>query len=1273
MDPLIVSKRNKIKQLTEQITSRQSFTYYGVFLFFCSVALLTLVIIVSKLTTEEKESSQAEIIAHQWTEDGVAVCDATSAQTTVRLTTDAQGGAILTWKDERAGHGDIYAQRLNTTGEEQWTANGVVISDTVTEKSLPQIIPDGSGGAFLAWDDYITYGDVYAQRINSSGVSQWTEDGVAVCDAAERQDVRSIISDDAGGIIIAWDDNRTPPGNNTDVYAQRLNSSGAAQWTANGVQVTNLSGLEYHSRAVTDGAGGVIIAWDDNRAGNTDIYAQRLGSAAGTPQWTANGEVVCNEATAGQTTPLILSDGAGGAFIIWIDSRNGDKDIYAQHLNSSGAAQWTENGVVVCDATGDQSSDYEQDIISDGSGGMIVVWIDERSGNKDIYAQRLNSSGVAQWTEDGVVVSSATGDQDTPVMYPDGSGGAFITWADSRSGTLDIYAQHIDSNGDSLWTTNGEIVSDATDIQFEPSITTDGSGGVIIAWDDQRDYATTDDDIYAQRSSSLYQIADLTTNLDTEDNSGNNVEIGTPNGLNNSSVTLKLIDHENSLLISEVEVDMTSDRSWSSVTGDSDASLGKSVVVNLTSAPGTAATHTLYVPIPSGETSNSVIICPNATSLSEVTESCTGATTKTEADADTSKVTIDTQNYWKIEGLSSSGGLCVIEGDDGDGDGEDGDGEDGDGEEADRNGDNGGLPYYPPSNTSPTIIILEPNGIDDLAVEIFTIQWSDNDPDDNATISLYYDLNNEGTDGILIQSGIEENNEDDEYNWNISQLAIGFYYVYAIIDDSVNTPIVVYSTGPITKINPGCEIINNDTDEANDDTDCDGMPDDWEEDNDLDPLDPTDADDDPDSDDLTNREEYENDTDPHDADTDGDGIPDGWEVEHGLDPTDPTDANANPDRDGCTNYQEYINNTDPYTADCNLPLPETGEEEENFINKVFRLISNLGKFATTQINNLRNNRTLVDIIADIGAPIVMLPLLGELTAIGLSASPALSISPASLLPALLAYIKRKKKDFWGIVYDKQNKKPIPFAIVRLEGKGRVTTEVTDLGGRYNILIPAGTYTLTVNHSEYKGFNSKVEVKKDNTMSINTDIGLNPKDMGQIFQIAIMIRDSLNFLFDKIGYFLLLGGFVLSLLVWIIVPNIINLIILLLYFPITFIYYRSKTQYPSNWGRVIDSENRSPVEGAFVKIYKEISKGTRLLDTAITNFEGRYGFLLDKPGEYLMLVAATNYKFPSKENTLPTAFHESLIKVQIGKNKVFKENLFVDPTEGKIKPTSPFSA
>ncbi|MDD3642456.1 MAG: hypothetical protein PHQ19_03225, partial [Candidatus Krumholzibacteria bacterium] len=84
-------------------------------------------------------------------------------------------------------------------------------------------------------------------------------------------------------------------------------------------------------------------------------------------------------------TPRSIPDGSGGAIITWEDARSGSYYIYAQHVNASGVPQWTVDGVAVC-TTG--NGQYDPQIAADGSGGAIITWRDTRSVSSDIYAQR---------------------------------------------------------------------------------------------------------------------------------------------------------------------------------------------------------------------------------------------------------------------------------------------------------------------------------------------------------------------------------------------------------------------------------------------------------------------------------------------------------------------------------------------------------------------------------------------------------------------------------------------------------------------------------------------------------------------------------------------------------------------------------------------------------------------------------------------------------------------------------------------------------------------
>ena len=152
------------------------------------------------------------------------------------------------------------------------------------------------------------------------------------------------------------------------------------------------SGDQTSPRIIPDGSGGAVITWQDERAGNSDIYAQRLGMAAGTSQWISDG-VVVNTAAMDQISPRIIPDGEGDVIVSWEDLRNGaDYDIYAQKIDmASGALLWRSGGASVSVRAGDQTDHL---IVSNDSGGAIITWVDNRNGNEDIYAQEIRSDGT---------------------------------------------------------------------------------------------------------------------------------------------------------------------------------------------------------------------------------------------------------------------------------------------------------------------------------------------------------------------------------------------------------------------------------------------------------------------------------------------------------------------------------------------------------------------------------------------------------------------------------------------------------------------------------------------------------------------------------------------------------------------------------------------------------------------------------------------------------------------------------------------------------------
>jgi hypothetical protein len=415
-----------------------------------------------------------------WTTDGIPLCTATLEQQSIAITSDGAGGAIVTWEDFRDSFYAPYAQLVDSTGTVQWTIPGVLLGHSSSDQRYPKIAPDGTGGAIVAWLDYRGGGNesIYANKIDGSGTVQWTNLFTAICSGSSDQNGQQIVSDGADGTIVFWEDRRD---GEIDVFAQRIDASGLVQWLSGGVFATGAVGSQAGFGGVSDGAGGVIVSWYANRDYQYDVYAQRFG-ASGAVLWGTDGVTVC-EAAAHQDYTEITSDGAGGAIITWRDSRDGSYDIYAQRINATGTALWTTDGVPLCTATNYQ---WAPVIVSDGMGGAIVAWRDNRSGEFDIYVQRVDASGIVQWTTDGVALCTATGAQSMLQIESDGAGGAIVTWQDTRGSAYEVYAQRINASGAVQWTTDGVALSDSLGSEPVPQITTDGAGGAIVTWYDQQ-------------------------------------------------------------------------------------------------------------------------------------------------------------------------------------------------------------------------------------------------------------------------------------------------------------------------------------------------------------------------------------------------------------------------------------------------------------------------------------------------------------------------------------------------------------------------------------------------------------------------------------------------------------------------------------------------------------------------------------------------------------------------------------------------------------------
>jgi hypothetical protein len=362
---------------------------------------------------------------------------------------------------------------LAADGDTKWSSDGVQLDTATSPHTVGNsvVIPDGNGGAIFVWEDVTdltpsTYsGQLRAQRIDSTGNKLWGTNGVLVSIKSTSQ-WPAITSDGAGGAIVAWIEGRQDASGYA-VYAQRLGPNGSGQW-ASDVQISSTFGafstltVDLSPVICTDRLGGAFIGWGARLAyvdSSGSLPAPGINGLLLIPGGTDRFKLISDKPRG--WNPITPS--AGGAFAAW----TGNGKIYAQHI-SAGLA-WGAAGVEVATDTVGYLA-----IAHDSADGLLLAWGTTEWVNSAIHAQikcqRLDSNGTKLWAAGGVVViDSTTVGGSWPVggaaldVTTDQSGGAILAWVDYRTVPTypwdpDLYAQRVDETGQLRWKQNGVLL-----------------------------------------------------------------------------------------------------------------------------------------------------------------------------------------------------------------------------------------------------------------------------------------------------------------------------------------------------------------------------------------------------------------------------------------------------------------------------------------------------------------------------------------------------------------------------------------------------------------------------------------------------------------------------------------------------------------------------------------------------------------------------------------------------------------------------------------------
>lgn len=306
-------------------------------------------------------------------------------------------------------------------------------------------------------------------------------DAVAIRQGINIEWFRTGTATSDGGSIYVWSDTKL---GQRDLWAQKVDAQGNMVW-GDPILIDGKPDRQEDPVITMTTDNNFIIAWidfSDDLDGN--VYAQKIDTN-GQLLWPAGGKPVCT--TVGVQIALNMeADNAGGVYIVWLDSRNPSKDLYGQRLDSSGNPVWALNGIPIANGPGDEE---QNTMLPDGQGGLMIAYTNSYVEAEDIYLKRFNPDGTMAWPQ-MVALSNAAGKQ-SKVRMAALTGGEFaFVWQDQRNADQDIYGMKVNLDGQLLWPDPfmiyGESGNPGFAPQINPRIVATSDNAAIMIWEDHR-------------------------------------------------------------------------------------------------------------------------------------------------------------------------------------------------------------------------------------------------------------------------------------------------------------------------------------------------------------------------------------------------------------------------------------------------------------------------------------------------------------------------------------------------------------------------------------------------------------------------------------------------------------------------------------------------------------------------------------------------------------------------------------------------------------------
>jgi hypothetical protein len=432
--------------------------------------------------------------AAQWPSDPAAnlpIANRPNDQVQPKIRATSDGGCYISWFDNAAGGYDVYLQRLDAQGYEQWPHNGVLVANRSYSSTTDyDLAVDADDNAILTYNDDRSGSDqIGCNKIAPDGTLLWGPTGVLVTSTTEFVASPKVAVTSTGDYIVGWLQD-------TSFWLQRLNASGVPQWMP-AKHIAPTSGSYLLADLEQAGGGSVIASWVyyTSFSGPKYLYTQKY-SASGTPLWGLSPVIVFDGGSLQMGYfPDFVPDGIGGAVYTWYDVA-GTRNCYVQHVSSVGVQVFPHNGVAA--STLANRIRLSPDVAYNSASGEIFVFWTEADLNQTqwgLYGQRFSSAGSRLWTNSGLQLLPLSTSQNGFVKTIIAGSGATVFYVDNPTTTAHLKAMRVDGAGTLVWPSSPRMVSSLPSFKWDTNVVRTSSGMALVAWVDQRDGSNN---IYAQ-------------------------------------------------------------------------------------------------------------------------------------------------------------------------------------------------------------------------------------------------------------------------------------------------------------------------------------------------------------------------------------------------------------------------------------------------------------------------------------------------------------------------------------------------------------------------------------------------------------------------------------------------------------------------------------------------------------------------------------------------------------------------------------------------------